>query len=114
MNIQLSLIVLYTEHMGRTLKFYSLLGLRFNEEKHGSGPQHYSCTIGGTVLELYPVSLNSPPPDRIRIGFSVHSMPDTLERLASMGIQARPVRRTKGGESTFITDPDGRTVEIST
>ena len=29
-------------------------GLKFKKEQHGNGPEHYSCSQNGQVLEIYP------------------------------------------------------------
>jgi lactoylglutathione lyase len=36
--------------------FLDRFGLQFVKEKHGNGPEHYSCTASsGEVLEIYPL-----------------------------------------------------------
>ena len=57
----LSLLVLRTEDLERSVRFYRTLGLRFAEEQHGNGPVHYACELGETVLELYPAKPGSAP-----------------------------------------------------
>lgn len=34
--------------------FENKLGIKFEKEQHGNGPEHYATMIGGIVLELYP------------------------------------------------------------
>jgi hypothetical protein len=34
--------------------FFEGLGLKFVLEKHGDGPEHFSCQVGEKVLEIYP------------------------------------------------------------
>jgi hypothetical protein len=51
---QLSLIVIRATDIEETMGFYRAIGLAFQEEQHGSGPLHYSCTLDGVVLEIYP------------------------------------------------------------
>ncbi len=55
-DLKLSLMVLRSPRLEETRRFYDSLGLQFQEEKHGKGPVHYSCSLGSTVLELYPVA----------------------------------------------------------
>lgn len=90
----LSLLVLYTEQLDACREFYAALGLRWGEERHGSGPMHYSTTLpGGLVLELYP---GAPGRDtgRLRLGITVLAGPD------------QPTGRERR------VDPDGRVVDL--
>ena len=53
--VKLNLLVLRTPRLEEMLTFYSTLGVSFECERHGSGPQHYATTLAdGLVLELYP------------------------------------------------------------
>lgn len=36
-------------------RFFESLGLEFEAEKHGDGPQHVACERNGVVLEIYPL-----------------------------------------------------------
>ena len=38
----------------RMRSFLEHFGLSFVLEKHGDGPEHYSCVKDGKVLEIYP------------------------------------------------------------
>lgn len=41
------------------LAFFQTLGLTFEKEKHGSGPEHYACEQNGVVFEIYPSRKNN-------------------------------------------------------
>jgi hypothetical protein len=62
---ELGLLVLRTSHMAGMLDFYRAMGLTFAEERHGSGPVHYSSRIGATVLEIY-LAADQEPRDHAR------------------------------------------------
>jgi catechol 2,3-dioxygenase-like lactoylglutathione lyase family enzyme len=51
-DVRLTLIVLGCVDLELSRRFYEALGMSFVEEKHGSGPHHYACTLAETVLEL--------------------------------------------------------------
>ncbi|WP_371793052.1 glyoxalase/bleomycin resistance/dioxygenase family protein [Streptomyces sp. NBC_01471] len=90
------LTVIYTERLDDCHTFYAGLGLDFDKEQHGTGPEHYATVLdGGMVFELYPAG-GRPPTGRLRLGFTGR---------ASTGW--RPVGRH------VLTDPDGRTVVLT-
>ena len=85
----LSLVVLQSGDVQASKDFYSLLGLSFVEEQHGTGPRHYSTTLGALVLEIYPCQgSNASAP--LRIGFRVPSLDETLDVLRGRGRADRP------------------------
>ncbi|NAS21089.1 VOC family protein [Herbidospora sp. NEAU-GS84] len=87
----IDLIVVYTDRLDECRAFYTGLGLTFEKERHGTGPEHFSATLGSTVFELYPAG-DRPPTGRLRLGFTLPSGP--------------------GREPGRHTDPDGRTVDL--
>lgn len=46
--------VIRADNIDRLKEFLEHFGLSFVEEKHGSGPVHYSCEVENRVLEIYP------------------------------------------------------------
>lgn len=56
---QVNLIVVRSIEPSRSVEFYKMLGMEFQEEQHGSGPAHWAPDIDGIVLEVYPVNLMS-------------------------------------------------------
>ncbi|MGI5347480.1 VOC family protein [Streptomyces sp. CA-250714] len=94
---RIALVVLYTEHLQETRRFYSGLGLSFVAERHGKGPLHYAATLpDGTVVELYPAT-DRRPVSSVRLGF------DVVGR--EMSPPLAPGRHV-------VDDPDGRAVEL--
>lgn len=85
--MKLNLLVLRTARLAEMLDFYTLLGLDFEKEKHGNGPEHYAAVLDdGMVLELYPIRKAT----GLRMGFM----------------------KEDSGHGVLWTDPDGNTVEI--
>ena len=68
---RLSLLVLRFRDLDAAVRFYERLGLSFTRERHGSGLEHYSCSLDGTLLELYPQPEASGGSTGTRIGFLV-------------------------------------------
>jgi lactoylglutathione lyase len=50
----MTVLVIRTPEVARTVEFLTGLGLTFVEEQHGDGPVHYACEVDGNVLEVYP------------------------------------------------------------
>lgn len=109
----LKLLVLKTLQLDRLLAFYSTLGIRFVEERHGTGSLHYSATVGGTVFEIYPATTLDLLDSGSRLGFNVANLMKTVESLCSLGtaIVSEPKER-QWGLRAVVRDPDGRAVEL--
>jgi predicted enzyme related to lactoylglutathione lyase len=112
-KVQLNLIVLYSQDIERSKAFYETLGLHFTKEQHGSGPEHYSCELGKTVLEIYPLTTERTAAPCTRLGFSVSSIEEITARLAKLGCRliAGP-RESPWGIRAVLQDPDGYRVEL--
>jgi lactoylglutathione lyase len=113
--VSLSLIVLRSANVDAALTFYQALGLTFAQEQHGSGPIHYSCQIGGTVLEIYPGE-EGVAPDRksggaTMLGFAVASIDDVLAKLPDKPMSAP--KDSTWGRRAVVLDPDGRAIELT-
>ncbi|SNQ48031.1 conserved hypothetical protein [Frankia canadensis] len=94
---QISLLVLYCSDLPLSHDFYRNLGLAFERERHGAGPEHYAAVLaGGAVLELYPAG-SGPATGRARVGLTVSH--------ASLGTVFPP------GDHV-LRDPDGRAVDL--
>jgi len=98
-----ALLVLRCTDLAKSKAFYEALGLAFQSEKHGAGPAHWSCLIGGTVLELYPASKPLALPERL--GFHVVDVRVATAAAASAG------GRVEG--PGLVVDPDGRKIELT-
>src|SRR6266516_5378837 len=85
----LSLVVLRSYQMDASHAFYQSLGLEFVEEKHGTGPVHYSAQAGSTVLEIYPGEaaepLNRTSSGAMMLGFGVESLDSIVAALQKLG-----------------------------
>ena len=109
----LSLVVLESGDIEAAKDFYSLLGLSFVEERHGTGPRHYSATLGTLILEIYPrQERNAIAP--VRIGFHVASIDKTLDLLRARGAPIiREAKNSPWGRRAVVEDPDGNRVELT-
>lgn len=108
----LSLIVLRVADIESAVEFYSAIGLTFERERHGAGPQHFSTVLGDTVLELYPASERFPV-STMHIGFAVASIETVLAslRILSAKIITEP-KQTQWGLRAVVADADGHRVEL--
>ena len=104
--VRINLIVLRCQDLEASKMFYERLGLQFVEEKHSTGPRHFSCSTGGVVLELYPLGQVSSK--GTRIGFKCFSLEDLKELLRTEGIAIAEMDPGR----IIIQDPDGHKVEI--
>jgi lactoylglutathione lyase len=111
---QLNLLVIRATDPSSLARFYSLLGLRFVEEKHESGPAHLSCDLGGSVFEIYPLGSKGQPTTGARLGFAVQSLTETLGNLASLSSSQvlQPPYETEWGLTALVLDPEGHKVEL--
>lgn len=95
--------------------FYRMIELEFEKHRHGTGPEHYAASDGIWTFELYPASARFPASISARIGFSVDSCDDVIERLRAAGfsIETAPTD-SPWGRRAVVLDPDGHRVELST
>lgn len=107
---ELNLFVIRSTDIQKSVGFYSLLGLVFVQEKHGSGPMHYASTLGATTFEIYPLGKRSPTSD-VRLGFTVNSVDEALEAIEPSTIISSPTQ-TERGRLAVVRDPDGHTIEL--
>ena len=109
----LSLIVIRVSNIDRSAEFYSKLGLSFERESHNGGPEHLACTLGGTVLELYPAT-DKHSPTQARLGFVVASVEDVIQNCRNdhVEIVSEP-RESPWGLRAVVADPDGNRVELT-
>lgn len=105
----LTLLVLRCRDLEASRRFYEALGLVLVPERHGTGPAHYSCQLGPTVLELYPTT---GPTSQVRLGIAVPDVVAAVEAIRAMGDR---VEREPSAEplSGVVRDPDGNPVELS-
>ena len=109
---KLSLLVLRCADLTASVAFYRALGLDFQEEQHGNGPQHFACEEDGFVFELYPsIPFAATKDSQSRLGFRIASVESAQQNLKEIGIEAT-LKDSSWGARLILQDPDGRTVEI--
>ena len=112
-DVLLNLFVIRSRDIESLANFYSAIGLKFVKHRHGAGEEHYACENGGMVFEIYPQSVDSDATIGVRLGFSVPSVVDALERaVAAGGTAVSNPKRSVWGLRAVVTDPDGRRVEL--
>jgi catechol 2,3-dioxygenase-like lactoylglutathione lyase family enzyme len=114
MTIRFTLVVIRTPKIDAAAEFYRNLGIEFLKEKHGKGPEHYSGKVGGTVLEIYPLSKDAPMESGGRLGFAVPKLDELLKKLRAHGVAVvEDAKETEWGYRAVVRDPDGRAVELT-
>jgi len=114
MQSQLALLVIKTKDPLALKIFYEKLGLSFQEEKHDTGPLHYSCSFNGVVMEIFPLPKSVAVADTTtRLGFRVKDLDKVISGLRECNttIVAAPAQND-WGYTAIIKDPDGRAVEL--
>jgi lactoylglutathione lyase len=108
----LNLVTLYSPDPERVARFYTLLGIDFEREQHGSGPEHFAGQIGPQVLEIYPQASNVDA-SGVRLGLRINSVDAAVQAVRQSGgcIVSAP-RSGEWGYRAVLADPDGRRVEI--
>ena len=108
----INLLVLRSKNPSRLIGFYQALGLNFVLEKHGNGPEHHACAIGGAVLEIYPCKNDSSMTSETRLGFLVTSMSEALANLPNDHEVVSPPKLSSWGLRCILKDPEGHRVEL--
>src|SRR5689334_5477029 len=105
-DISLNLIVLRSSDITRAAAFYTRLGLKFSQHRHGSGPEHFAAELSGGVFELYPLLPNGTSTRGTRIGFCVSSVDAALAALSEYPeVVLTPAQDSEWGRRAVITDP---------
>lgn len=109
----LSLLVVRVADPKKSATLFETLGLQFEIERHGSGPEHYSSNLSGVVLELYPATKMNPV-TKLRFGFTVCSLENAFENWINAGgnVISDPMH-TDFGYRAVLEDFDGNKIEIS-
>jgi lactoylglutathione lyase len=112
-NVTLNLVVLRSPDLARAAAFYSRLGLKFTQHRHGSGPEHFAAELpGGGVFELYPVA-DGASTLGTRIGFRVPQVDEVIAALRDYpGAVISAPRDSEWGRRAVVVDPDGHKVEL--
>lgn len=113
MTLSLNLVVLRSADLERARSFYELLGLKFTQHRHGSGPEHLASELGGCVFELYSLSPNGASTLGTRIGFSVPSLDSVIAALSDYpAVIISPPQDSPWGRRAVVADPDGHRIEL--
>jgi len=89
------------------------LGILFERERHGAGPEHLAAQLGTVVFEIYPQG-DGEGTLKTRIGFAVDSIAALLPALQEAGgTFISPPQDSPWGLRAVVTDPDGHRVELS-
>lgn len=117
-SVALRFIALRTTRMDELLSFYRALGLTFTAEKHGRGPRHHACELGGLVIEIYPrwPGETDGLQDGIILGLAVPSIEAALAALAKAGFRSASTPAPAGAGRPLaanLRDPDGRQVILT-
>tara|TARA_R110002111_G_scaffold18931_3_gene46348 strand:+ start:37166 stop:37906 length:741 start_codon:yes stop_codon:yes gene_type:complete len=112
MDLKLKLFVLRCLDIETSRLFYENLGIEFEREQHGSGPEHYAVVFDETVFELYPLK-EGEIADRTRLGFAVNLETDLRESLEAAQIEIHSQYEVDHEPVFVVEDPDGRKVELT-
>jgi len=105
------LIVLRCADLDQSRQFYHALGLSLALEQHGGGPRHYSCAMGGLVLELYPMG-SGVGTAGLRLGIRVADVSAVVGAVRDSGL-GEVVRYTGAAPvHALLRDPDGHTIQL--
>lgn len=114
MTVRPNLLVIRVADLEASRRFYEALGLDFQVEKHGSGPEHLSYALSGFVFEIYPRRSEADSTSSVRIGFGLPALdPFLLDKLRSLGAElVSGPKESEWGRRLVLRDPDGHTVEL--
>jgi len=111
---RLNLVVLRALDPAIVTPIYEALGCKFETEQHGNGPRHFSSTVGGLVLEIYPRAPDEEGTTAVRLGFVV----DDLDRVLNAAVAAggrivSHAKQTQWGRRAVLIDTEGHKLELS-
>ena len=132
-------LVLFTARLDACVAFYRALGLPLAGERHGSGPMHHTCDLGGTHFALFEAdasdgaaAIDAPEPATQHaaqsactrapehrssgsqfFGLSVRDLAAVAARVRQLGVTIRQEpTQYPWGRRMLVDDPDGRVVEL--
>jgi hypothetical protein len=110
--MKLNLVVIRVADLERAANLYRALGLPLVRERHGTGPEHYSADIQGTILELYPRQPGSEGTTQVRLGFAVDDLEKAVDSIQAAGGRiVSPAQASPWGRRAVIEDIDGHRIE---
>jgi lactoylglutathione lyase len=113
-------IVLFSQHLERTINFYRAVGVDLQDEDHGDGFVHAATEAGDVHLAVFPASTSDNGAGSWRsngstfVGFYVPSLDRIAESLGLLGAKVLVEHQVRPwGCRMVVEDPDGRAVEIN-
>ena len=111
--MQLNLLVIRAKRPRALAGFYERLGLVFQPERHGEGPEHLACEMKGCVFEIYPVTSRRPSTEGLRIGFEVADLDAACNAaLQADGILVEAPCDGAWGRRAVMRDPEGHLLDL--
>jgi len=108
----LNLVVLRARDPRALASFYQAIGLKFQRERHGSGPEHFASDTGGLIFEIYPMCTEGMDTAAVRLGFRVSSISTVLSHLGSAADIISQPSTSEWGTRCVIRDPEGHKLEL--
>lgn len=109
----LSLVVIRSGNLQESVRFYQMLGLKFEKHQHGNGLKHFASNLGQTTFEIYPQTAQGGTTTGTRLGFQVSDVDSLVIRLQKENITVitKP-SISEWGLRAVVVDPDGHRIEL--
>jgi predicted enzyme related to lactoylglutathione lyase len=116
---EIASIVVFTEHLQRSVAFYRALGVPLEDEDHGDGLVHAAGDMNGVHVAVLPASSAGAAgrwtaAGSTFVGLWVPSLDAALAALQPLGAEVlREHEDCEWGCRVIVADPDGRAVEVN-
>lgn len=116
---ELASIVVFTEHLDRTVAFYRALGVPLADEDHGDGFVHAAGEMGDVHVAVFPASEPGSTGDwrgggTTFVGLWVSSLEAVVAAVEALGAEILLEHQGREwGCRIVVADPDGRAVELN-
>ena len=107
--------MIYVTDVGRSIRFYELLGLEVIETRPGYARLRFPSGVGTVALHEPDAGSNrSVQAPGIRLYFEVQDLARYCEELAARGVvfDEPPARRDWGWTHAYLRDPDGHELSL--
>lgn len=97
------------------VQFYEIFGLVFHHQKVKMGSLIWRAELSSIELEIFGIQETySQHSANVQLSFEVHDLQETVEKIRALGckIMLDPYKNEKAW-MCYLTDPDGRSVELS-
>ncbi|WP_413584673.1 VOC family protein [Bdellovibrio sp. HCB274] len=115
MSLTLTSITINTAQLQNMLKFYSHLGLKFQQTKVDKGSEVHRATHDGVEFSLYslPAAQKSQTPS-LQLGFQITGMEAMVADLVNVpgALLILDPTEMPDGKKAIILDPDGHSIEL--